>query len=62
MATDAMPKQQEALYKQYRAYVEAKNENSKAAKAIRKEILQRENENSEFLQEMKFMIEQIADL
>lgn len=56
MATDAMPMQQEALYKKYRNYVETKTENSKEAQAIRKEILKRENENSEFLQEMTFMI------
>jgi hypothetical protein len=57
MASDAMPTKQEERYKQYRHYVETENENSEKAQVIREKILQRENENSAFLQEMKFMIE-----
>lgn len=57
MGSDSMPTDQEELYKRYRQFIEKKQEDSHNAIQIREKILERENENSEFLQEMKFMIE-----
>ena len=57
MGADSMPKEQMELYKEYRQFVEQEKENSDKASEVRKQILKRENENSEFLQEMNFIIE-----
>ena len=57
MGADFMPQDQQQLHQQYRAHIEASSEETEEAKDIYQKITQRENKNSEFLQEMQFMID-----
>lgn len=57
MGADSIPESQIKLYRKYRTLVESKKEKSEEAETILNEILKRENSNSEFLQEMNFLIE-----
>ncbi|MEI6708611.1 MAG: AAA family ATPase [Methylococcales bacterium] len=57
MGAEPRPKQLIDLYSQYRKFVEDRQENSEAAKAIKARLLSQESEHSEFMQEMAFLIE-----
>ena len=57
MGAEPRPKELLELYSQYRQFVENKQENSETAKAIKARLLSQENEHSEFMQEMAFLIE-----
>jgi predicted ATP-binding protein involved in virulence len=57
MGAEPRPKQLIDLYSQYRKFVEDKQENSEAAKAIKARLLSQESEHSEFMQEMAFLID-----
>ena len=56
MGADPRPKELLDLYSQYRQFVENRQENSEAAKKIKAELLSKESEHSEFMQEMAFLI------
>jgi predicted ATP-binding protein involved in virulence len=57
MGAEPRPKQIIDLYSQYRKFVEDRQENSEAAKAIKVQLLSQESEHSEFMQEMAFLID-----
>ena len=57
MGAEPRPKQLIDLYSQYRKFVEDRQENSEAAKAIKALLLSQESEHSEFMQEMAFLME-----
>lgn len=57
MGADVMPKDQRALHEEYRQLVDQGQEASEHGIKVKQEILKRESEHSEFLQEMQFMIE-----
>jgi predicted ATP-binding protein involved in virulence len=57
MGAEPRPKQLIDLYSQYRKFIEDRQENSEAAKAIKARLLSQESEHSEFMQEMAFLIE-----
>ncbi len=56
MGTDNRPKKLDALYQQYREFVENAQETSPEAQKIKAQILQQESANSIFMQEMDFLI------
>ena len=56
MGADFIPKGQIELYRQYRKFVEQRQENSELAKKIKQKILEKEDRTSEFMQEMQFII------
>jgi len=57
MGVDFIPKEQVELHHKYRAFVEKHQENSCEAKKIKQQILERESNISEFMQEMQFLIQ-----
>ncbi len=57
MGAEPRPKELLELYRQYRKFVEDKQENSEAAKEIKARLLSQESEHSEFMQEMAFLTE-----
>ncbi|MFI3188137.1 hypothetical protein BCS42_11435 [Crenothrix sp. D3] len=57
MGAEPRPKELLDLYTQYRQFVEDRQENSEAAKAIKARLLSQESEHSEFMQEMAFLTE-----
>jgi predicted ATP-binding protein involved in virulence len=57
MGAEPRPKALLELYSQYRQFVEDRQENSEAAKAIKARLLSQESEHSEFMQEMAFLTE-----
>jgi len=57
MGAEPRPKELIDLYSQYRQFVEYRKENSEAAKEIKLQLLTKESEHSEFMQEMAFLIE-----
>lgn len=57
MGADPQPPSLLNLYHQYRQLVEQRQENSEQAKQIKQQLLEEENEHSEFMQEMQFLIE-----
>ena len=57
MGAEPRPKELLDLYTQYRKFVEDKQENSEAAKAIKARLLNQESEHSRFMQEMEFLME-----
>jgi len=57
MGADFIPKEQVDLHREYRKLVEEHQENSLEAQKIKQQILERENNTSEFMQEMQLMIQ-----
>ena len=57
MGAEKIPADLLSLYHQYRGYVENKQEQTPEAKAIKQQILAQESEQSEFMQEMGFLID-----
>jgi predicted ATP-dependent endonuclease of OLD family len=57
MGVDFIPKEQVELHHSYREFVEKYKENSKEAQTIKQQILERESNTSEFMQEMQFIIQ-----
>ena len=57
MGVEFIPKEQVELYQKYREWVEKHQENSLAAQKIKQQILERESNTSEFMQEMQLMIQ-----
>ncbi len=57
MGADGIPADLLSLYRQYRGYVENKQEQTPEAEAIKQQILAQESEQSEFMQEMGFLID-----
>lgn len=53
---NTLPKDVDALHRQYREFVKDGNENSKEAEAVKEELLQRESNDSKFMQEMRLLI------
>ena len=50
MGADFIPKQQVELYQQYRKFIEQRQENTEPAKKIKQQILEKEDNTSEFMQ------------
>lgn len=57
MGADPVPLEIIKLHNQYRSFVENGEENTEQAEKIKNEILAKENDRSEFMQEMEFLIE-----
>jgi predicted ATP-binding protein involved in virulence len=57
MGADFIPKEQVDLHREYRKWVEEHQENSLEAQKIKQQILERESNISEFMQEMQLMIQ-----
>ena len=57
MGAEKIPADLADLYRQYRSYVENKQEQTPEAHAIKQQILAQESEQSEFMQEMGFLID-----
>lgn len=57
MGAEKIPADLLSLYRQYRSYVENKQEQTPEAEAIKQQILAQESEQSEFMQEMGFLID-----
>ncbi len=57
MGTNFISNEQVDLYRQYRKFVEQRQENSESAKEIKQKILERESNTSKFMQEMQFIIQ-----
>lgn len=55
MGADPLSNEQIELYQQYRDYVEKELEDSEEAQNIKKRILEKESDTSEFMQEMNFL-------
>ncbi len=52
----SLPQDVEELHKQYRKFIETKNEQSSEAMKIKEKLLQRESNDSKFMQEMRLLI------
>lgn len=57
MGVDSIPKEQLELHHKYRELVEKHQENSPEAQTIKQQILEKESNASEFMQEMQFIIQ-----
>ncbi|KHD10033.1 hypothetical protein PN36_29180 [Candidatus Thiomargarita nelsonii] len=57
MGVDFIPQEQVELHQKYRNFVEKHQENLPEAQTIKQQILERESNTSEFMQEMQFMIQ-----
>lgn len=53
---NTLPKDVEALQRQYRAFVKDKKEDTEEAKLVKEKLLERESNDSKFMQEMRLII------
>ena len=53
---NTLPNDVDKLQRQYRAFVKDKKEDSEAANLIKEKLLERESNDSKFMQEMRLLI------